>query len=161
MICSKCGKDHSPEEMELTFQRPDDAAKLSSEERKKRLQENSDLCIIEGKRFFVRAVLPLPVDSRESPYNIGLWVEVSQVSFERIHKLWDSEEQAEEPSFAATIANEIPISAGSIGQEAQLHLTGPSTRPDVFLKPSNHPLYAEQTKGVDLHRISEYSALFS
>jgi hypothetical protein len=147
------------EDMELTFRRPDDAAKLSPEDRERLLQENADLCIIEGKRFFIRGVLPLPVESRELPYNIGLWVEVSQATFERVYDLWESDDQLSEPAFAASIANEIPTSPGSIGHEAELHLAGPTVRPKVFLKTSGHPLYAEQTRGIDAHRASGYTAL--
>jgi hypothetical protein len=161
VICSKCGEDHPLEEMELTFRRPDDVVSLSQGDRKRFLQENNDLCIIEGKRFFIRGVLPIPVESRKLPYNIGLWVEVSQATFERVYALWESEEQLSEPPFPASIANEIPISPASLGHEAELHLAGPTTRPNVFLKSSVHPLYAEQSRGIDVHRVSEYTALFA
>ena len=87
MRCAKCGEDHPLDEMELTFKRPDDAANLSPEERSAHLQESSDLCIIRGNRFFIRAVLPLPVESRADPYRIGLWVEVAQSDFERVYEL--------------------------------------------------------------------------
>ncbi|MYM25296.1 DUF2199 domain-containing protein [Duganella sp. FT135W] len=161
MICSKCGEEHPIEEMELTFRRPDDVAGLSSEDRSRLVQENRDLCIVEGKRFFVRGLLPLSVESREHPYCIGLWVEISGSSFERIYDLWDSEEQLGEMPFDAQLANEIPTVNGSRGLEAELRLTGPTTRPDVFLKPSDHPLYIEQAKGIDAHRVSEYTSLFA
>ncbi len=161
MICSKCGEEHPLEEMELTFRRPDDAASLSPEERKEQLQENNDLCVINGKRFFIRAVLPLPVESRDRPYNIGLWVEVSQTAFERVYDLWDSEEQLAEPPIPATVANEIPITPGALGHPAELRLSGPTTRPDVILKPSSHPIYVEQSAGICVHRVAEYTALFA
>lgn len=159
MICSKCGEEHPIEEMELTFRRPDDAAKLSAEDRARLLQENSDLCIIEGKRFFIRALLPLPVESLDIPYCIGLWVETSQATFERIYELWESDEQCNEPPFAVRLANEIPTVAGSLGLGAELKLTGPSTRPNVFLTYSSSPLYVQQTEGIDIHRAAEYTAL--
>jgi hypothetical protein len=161
LICSKCGVEHPLEEMELTFRRPDDVAKLPAEDRERLVRENSDLCIIEEDRFFVRAVLPLPVETREDPYCIGLWVEVSRDTFDHIYHLWDSEDQSAEPPFAARIANEIPTAAGSLGLEAELQLTGPRTRPKVFLAPANHQLYLEQTRGIDVHRVSEYTALFA
>lgn len=161
MICSKCGEEHSLEEMELTFRRPDDVARLSAEERARLVQENNDLCVIEGKRFFIRALLPLPVESRDIPYCIGLWVEVTQETFERVYELWDSDDQVREPPFAAQIANEIPTACGSLGLHAEIRLTGPTTRPDVFLQPSQHQLYIEQTRGIDDHRTFEYSALFA
>jgi hypothetical protein len=147
--------------MELTFRRPDDVAKLSVDERARLVRENDDLCIIDGKRFFVRSLLPLPVESREVPYCIGIWGEVTQAAFKQIYDLWDSNEQVHEPPFAAEIANEIPTVGGSLGLRAKLRLTGPTTRPDVFIEPSQHRLYVEQARGIDEHRASEYSALFT
>lgn len=147
--------------MELTFRRPGDVAGMSPEVRSRLVQENNDLCIVEGKRFFVRGLLPLPVESRKHPYCIGLWVEVSRSSFERIYDLWDSEEQLSEMPFEAQLANEIPTVSGSRGLEAELRLTGPTTRPDVLLRLSSHPLYIEQAKGIDAHRVSEYTSLFA
>jgi hypothetical protein len=137
--------------MELTFRRPDDVVKLSVEDRARLVKENNDLCVIDGKRFFIRALLPISVKSREHPYCIGLWVEVSQAAFARIYDLWDSEAQIHEP----------PILDGSFGLDAELRLTGPATRPDVFLQVSPHQLYIEQAGGIDAHRASEYSALFA
>lgn len=161
LFCSQCGEEHPLEEMELTFRRPDDVAKLSAEERSRVVQENNDLCVVDGKRFFVRALLPLPIESRDIPYCIGLWVEVTQATFERVYELWDSEEQVHEPPFAAQIANEIPTSGGSLGLHVEMRLTGPTTRPDVLLQPSQHQLYIEQARGIDGHRAAEYSALFA
>ena len=161
MICSKCGEEHPLQEMELAFRRPDDVARLSAEDRIRLVQENNDLCVFEGKRFFIRALLPLPVESRDIPYCIGLWVEVTQATFERLDELWDSDDQVHEPPFAARIANDIPTAGGSLGLHAEMRLTGPATRPDVFLLPSQHRLYVEQAHGIDEHRVSEYTALFA
>ena len=63
--------------------------------------------------------------------------------------------------FAVQIANDIPTAGGSLGLHAEMRLTGPTTRPDVFLLPSQHRLYTEQTHGIDEHRVSEYAALFA
>lgn len=161
LICSKCGEEHPMEEMELTFRRPDASAELSDEDRAIFVQENSDLCVVDGKRFFIRALLPLSVEGRDEPYCIGLWVEVNQATFERVYDLWESEEQFSEPPFAARIANEVPTAVGSLGLEAELHLKGPTSRPDVFIKPSAHQLYIEQFAGIDAHRVAEYTALFA
>lgn len=159
MICSKCGVEHPLEEMELTFRRPDAAARLSPDDRSRLVRENSELCIIEDERFFIRALLPLPVESREEAYCIGLWVEVKRSTFERVYDIWDAEEKVSEPPFTVHIANEVPIAPGSLGHEAELRLCSPGTRPNVWLKPSAHQLYIEQVKGIDVHRVSEYTAL--
>jgi len=159
--CEQCGLEHSVDEMELTFRRPDDVIALSAEERKRLVQENSNLCTIGEGRYFVRAVLPLPVEGRELPYNIGLWVEVDHSAFDKVRELWSDPNQAEEPPFEVHIANDIPTLPPSSGLKATLHLTGPTTRPKVLLAPVLHPLALEQTKGITAHRAHEYTSLFA
>jgi len=160
MKCTECGEEHSIEDMELTFFLPDDAAYLSDEERKCNVQESGDRCIIEGKRFFIRALLPLSVLDRENPYNVGLWVEVQQPAFERIYELWSEPDQENEPPFQASIANTIPTLPNTVGLSGFLHLTGPNTRPKIILSYDEHPLYIEQQVGITTHRAYEYSSLF-
>ncbi len=159
-ICTECGHEHPLEELELTFRRPDVVAALQAEEREARVQENKDLCVLDGERFFIRALLPLPVIEREHPYNVGLWVEVSKQIFERVYEVWDEADQAEEPAFHAEIANDIGIHPPSCGLSASLSLTGPTTRPVVALSPAEHPLVGEQSRGITAHRAAQYSSLF-
>ena len=139
------------------FRLPDDAAVLLEQKQEERVQANEDLCAIDGKRFFVRAVLPLPVVSRTRPYNIGIWVELDRTSLERVGVLWNDPNQTSEPPFSVRISNEIPLTGGSCGTAATLHLTGPTTRPNVLVLPANVRLYEEQANGITAHRAGEYS----
>jgi hypothetical protein len=161
LICHQCGKGHRIDEMELTFRRPDDAANLTPEERERTVQENKDLCIIEGKRFFIRGVFPLPVEGRERAYDIGLWVEVEQSTFERVYELWDESEQEAQAPFDGWLANSIPTLPETTGLPAKLHLTGPTSRPAIFISSDSHPLYSEQSRGITAHRAHEYNSLFT
>lgn len=160
-LCAECGQEHPPEDLELAFRRPDVVAALSAEEREARVQENLDLCVLDGARFFIRALLPLPVTGREQPYHVGLWVEVSQQAFERVYLLWNEATQAEEPAFHAEVANDISLHPPAGGLLATLALTGPTTRPIVTLSPAEHPLVAEQIRGISAQRAAQYSALFA
>ena len=159
-VCEQCGIDYPLDELELSFKRPDVIAELSPEERSNIVQENSDLSVLSGERFFVRTVLPVPVLGRSRPYNLGVWVEVNQFSFERIYLLWNNAGQAEEPPFSVILANEVPLLPQTIGLGAQLQLSGPTARPIVYLAATAHPLVAEQSRGISVHRAHEYSSVF-
>lgn len=160
-ICAECGREHPPEELELTFRRPDAVAALPDEERVARVRENQDLCVLDGERFFIRALLPPPVTNRELPYNVGLWVEVSPKAFDRVYELWDDDTQADAPAFQAEIANNISLHPSALGLVASLSLTGPTTRPVIALSPAEHPLVGEQSRGITSHRAAQYSSLFA
>jgi hypothetical protein len=160
-ICTDCGQEHPLDRLEVAFHRPDVVAEVGSNERQARVQEGNDLCVLDGKRFFVRALLPLPVADSELPYNIGLWVEVSRRDFERVYELWDSPEQSQEPAFLAHVANDISIHPPVSCLEGMLSLTGRTTRPILTLRPAEHPLVGEQVRGITPHRVAEYSRLFT
>lgn len=161
MICAGCGQDHPLEEIELTFRRPDAVASLSRKEREETVRENDDLCVLGDNRFFIRALLSLPVEGRDQAYNIGIWVEADQADFERVYELWFDPDQASEPPCGVKIANSIPSLSSTLGLAGTLQLTGPETRPIVLVQQSKHPLYSEQLNGITAHRAHEYSAFFA
>src|SRR6266536_1990385 len=97
--CAVGGKEHPRSHIELSFQRADDVAALSAEERSARVRESPDLCVLDEKRYFVRTILPLPVENRDDTYCLGVWVEVSLEAFTRIYDLWADSNQANEPAF--------------------------------------------------------------
>jgi len=161
MKCAECGIDHPEEELELSCRRPDEIAAMDSELRARIVKDDDDLAVIDGKRFFVRALLPIPVNGRADPYNIGLWVEVAQEVFTKVLDLWTEDDQVHEPPFNAKLANSIPTVPETLNLEVLMQLTGPKTRPDVFVADGGHPLGRQQRDGVSVHRISEYSAVFA
>jgi hypothetical protein len=150
---------HSPSEIEVIFRRPDPLLQLREEERDERCVETSDLCTLDDRRFFVRGVLPIPVQGREVPYNWGIWAEVDAESFQRILDLWSDENQASEPPLRGALANDIPLFGITAGLSLQVFLTGPQTRPRFQLDESPHPLCKEQRQGIDEHRAAEYNRL--
>jgi hypothetical protein len=139
---------------------PEAVVQLSDTERSA-VQQNSDICIIRGQRFFLRATLPLPVPERDDDFQIGIWVELAQLDFERIYELWDDPQQSAQPPFAVTLGNSIPTLSETLGLGAELHLVSPQTRPRVRLLIGDHPLVSEQKVGISAHRAHEYSAMAS
>lgn len=155
--CAVCGTRHDEETLELSYRRPDAVAALSVEERAFGVFENDDVCVIDDEHYFLRTTLPMPVNGRLDGYQIGVWVEVSQDVFQRVGDLWTEPGQAAEPPVNVVLANEIRHHPGTLGLPVLLQLTGPKTRPEVFVIDATHPLGVEQRKGITPHRASEYS----
>lgn len=156
--CSSCGQIHALDEMELTFARPEPIDQIPETERAGRIKQNKDLASIGDDRFFVRAVLPLPVHDRNVPYNLGVWAEVTEETFFRVLDLWDDPEQDKEPAFSATLQNRLPHLPETCDLPVTLHLTGPKTRPRLVVPPSDHPLHQQQCQGVTAHVANQYTA---
>lgn len=147
--------------MELSFKRPDYIVALTSEEREVRCKESDDVCVVKWERYFVRGVIPLPVEGHDQPYGIGAWVEISESDFRRTMALWSSDDQSSEPPFDGVLANSIPNHSATIGLAVTVALTGPSTRPDIIVADAAHALYEEQQVGITRHRAYEYTSLFA
>jgi hypothetical protein len=156
ITCDTCGKEHPREDIELVFVLPQPIFELSEEQRVERCDIGTDMCALDRSRFFLRGLLPIPVRGRPLPYRIGLWSEVDEATFGRIYQLWEDPSQVNEPLLSAFLANDVPLVPSTVGIEIDIRLTGPTTRPDFFLRNTAHPLAIEQQCGVDAHRALEY-----
>ena len=158
--CEVCGTEHPLEELELTFRRPDAVFQMPADRRARDVEESDDVCrILSENRWFVRGVLPIPVAGRDVPYRIGLWVEIDEAAWQRVDARWDDPQQADEPALPARLANVVPLLPDTLGLDAALRLTGPKSRPDVFVADPTHPLAREQAAGIPTHRAYEYTSL--
>lgn len=158
VVCSECGKVHALTHTELVFRLPDEIFALSTEERSARCHISEDICMLDPQRFFVRGLLPLPVEGRAEPYRIGIWAEISPEVYRRIHALWSDPAQSDEPRLPGTLANEVPLNEKKLaGLSLLIQLTGLKTRPEFYVQSVEHPLHAEQTHGIDEHRALAYS----
>lgn len=155
--CSCCGKMVLSKDVELSFRRPDEVAALSQDEQDARCKSTDDICELDGKRFFVRCTIPMPVHERLHEYSIGAWAEVSDAGYKKIRALWKDENQANEPAITGVLANDIPLSTGSLGCSVAVKLTGPETRPHIVVMDERCSIFQEQKYGISLHRASEYS----
>jgi hypothetical protein len=138
---------------------------LSSEERAARVKEGDDLCAIwsqsddERHRYFVRAVLKVPLLDANDGTGWGLWVEVAESDFQTIVATWSDPQQGKIPLIAAVIANRVPGYPETMGLPLTLRLTGPTTRPQLaFADTSDHPFATECRRGVSCHRVMEWLA---
>lgn len=156
-VCQQCGAVHALDSLELSFLRPDAVVELSDDERNSNVQESNDLCVIRGEHYYVRSTLPLPVHGSDIPYRLGVWAETSEAAFRRICELWRDDDQVHEPPFEVTLANSIPSVLETRGLAALLHLTGPKTRPEIFIAASGHPIADQQRNGISVHRAFQFT----
>jgi len=157
--CPCCDKMVPADNIELTFIRPDDIAAMEEEEREQTCKYDEDIYICEEEYFYLRCILPLPVHDTGRNYCLGVWVQVSEKSFNRICEVWDDEDQSQESPFEGLLANSVPLTKRSRNAKVLVRLVGPTTRPNVIVKDEDCSLYQEQSCGITIHRASEYSDL--
>ena len=102
----------------------------------------------DAERFFVRALLELPIDGEEGYFGYGSWIEVSPEDFEALGELWHDEDGWRSDPFAGTLANELHPYAFTEGLPVRLRLREVRLLPLVELDETDHELVRAQRNGI-------------
>ncbi len=103
--CSCCDKMIPASQMELSFNLPDEIASLSIEERERRCEGTNDHQSLDGNRFFVRGLIPLPIIGKKDNYCLGVWAEISKESYATVLELWDEDCRSNESPIHGKLTN--------------------------------------------------------
>jgi hypothetical protein len=156
--CRCCGKQFSTLPLSFAATAPDSWFAIPAAERQKRALLTSDQCILDNKYFFVRGCLEIPIVARSESFDWGLWVSLSQASFEHVNNLRDTNVRKTEPSLFGWLCNELSIYPQTFGLKTKVHLRSGGQRPFIELEPTAHPLAQEQRSGRTLQRVEEIAS---
>lgn len=130
-ICATCGQEHDEWPPDWGTSRPDVIWNLPAGERQERAKEGDDFCMLDGSRFFIRAVLPIPLRDRPGTWGLGLWVEVTEADCRRYYNLYEVDATGE-PGFGGCIANALPCFPDALGLAVHVKLGTASQRPTLW-----------------------------
>jgi hypothetical protein len=158
--CSVCGEYHDELMLDIRLGLPDDVFALSAEERERATELGEDWCILNAghPRYFTRALLEIPVPELETYFGYGVWAELDEAGFERIRELWDDPGGADEPPFAARLANELAPYEATTGLRVLIRLRDVDLLPAAELTGSGHDLVADQRVGITAERAERLAA---
>jgi hypothetical protein len=142
--------------MDVAFSLPDVIHALPEDQRAVRARIHSDLCSLDGRRFFIRGVVYAPVQQLGTLFGWGVWAEVSQEVFRRYEAIYD-QDASDEPRAAGVLAN-VPPGYERIEQPLEILFGRPDQRPAFRLVPTASDFYREQVDGLPVrkwHRIIE------
>jgi hypothetical protein len=107
-----------------------------------------DLCIIQGRDFFVRGVLEIPIHDYERDFGWGVWVSHKKENFETYREHFDN--AAIGPFFGWLCTKIDYYSDSTLELKAMAHYRGDGLRPRIVLEESAHSLYCHQRDGISL-----------
>ena len=159
--CEVCGKSHVGETRDIRLSLPDPIFLLDGNEREQRARVGDDSAVLQGKhdeRFFVRALLELPIEGEEGYFGYGSWIEVSPADFAALGELWHDEEGWSSEPFPGTLANELSPYAFTEGLPVLIRLRDVQLLPLVELGEGDHELVRAQKYGISVHRAHQLAA---
>ena len=150
--CATCGQAHGELPFGYGARAPLAAESIPAAERDERLELGDDQCVIDDERFFLRGRLQIAVtDAPEHTFIWGVWVEVTELQFDRAAELWEA--ASKQPPMPGKLATAVPCFEGSAGLAAHLHFHAAGEVPRVVLVTGEHPLAQEQQQGITLQRV--------
>ena len=153
--CSCCGKMHegSPS---FGFREPDQYSCLSAEQKVEIGTLTDDFCTIsheDGTDYFIRAVLEVPISGVQQPFLWGIWVSLSQKSFDRYRETYNSPVEGE--TFFGWVCSSISLYPYESTRPADVIVQVGGQRPKVVLHcgdPEDDPLVIDQQEGISILR---------
>jgi hypothetical protein len=159
--CSVCGATHAGETRDIRMGLPEPIFRIDEAEREEQAWVGEDSAVLrrgDGERFFVRALLELPVEGEEGYFGYGAWIEVEPTAFEELVRLWHDADGWRSRPFAGTLANDLHPYAFTEGLPVQIRLRDVKLLPLVELEDSDHELVRAQRNGISAHRAHELAA---
>lgn len=165
--CSTCDQEHDELPLDYGADRPS-FPKLDEEERSTvDLTSEWGTVSIRGadgrleKNYFVRGVLPIPIQGSKEHLSWGVWTTLSAKNYERFIELHKVHERTHEPPYFGWLVTTLP---GILYPETQMlkthvHQREQGLRPWVELEPTDHPLAVEQREGVSWERVRFIAAI--
>jgi hypothetical protein len=159
--CAVCGERHAGETRDVRLGLPEPIFLLEEAERDSRAWVGDDSAVLHdpgGDRFFVRALLELPIEDGEGYFGYGTWIEVGAEEFEALGQLWHDDEGWRSEPFPGTLANELSPYAATEGLPVRIQLRDVQLLPLVELGEADHELVEAQRRGISAHRVHELAS---
>jgi hypothetical protein len=156
--CRSCDELHegSPS---FAFAAPDPYASLSDEQKASMGSINDDFCVIthdDQTDRFIRAVLEVPIHGVEEPFLWGLWVSLSEKSFNRYLETYHAPVDGD--VFFGWVSNRIGVYPFDESRPSDVRVQMGGHRPKIVLhlaEDERDPLAIDQRDGISIQRAQE------
>jgi len=153
--CTSCGEIHKGiPTFGADF--PTTVLGVPEDERDTRVDLGTDDCVIDGKEFYVRGCIEIPVNGYDDPFIWGTWVSLSEESFLKFVKYFEKEKRSHVGPFFGWHCGDFKVYEEScINLKTHVHLRDGGLRPSIELESTSHQLAIEQRNGISKERLIE------
>ena len=158
--CAQCGETHN-EWPALTYKAPLFYDQLGNEDKEHIAFLNSDFCEIEGQDtidLFIRCTLTQPVNDHCDGLEYGLWVSLSEKSFQDYKDNYDNENH--EVTYFGWLSNDILGYTKTTAIPTTVYTRKGGARPEIFPHEDfDHPFVRDYYNGITKKEAEERIAM--
>lgn len=152
--CHTCGLAH--EELPTCFGCEAPWRELVPEaEYEQRVELTKDQCVVDGKTFFVRGHLSIPITGHTQTLELAVWSSVSEQSFCHMCDRWDDADRGEDPPYFGWLCSRLPGYPETLHLKLSVQSRAPGLVPLFQTEPGPHPLAVDQHEGITIERWHE------
>jgi len=158
--CSTCGEEHDLANVTFGTEAPDQWSKLTEDERQAS-ELGGEQCVIKTNSeegYFVRALLEIPVQSRNQVFTWGVWCSLSKKSFLEVADHWHDDNRVNTGPNFGWLCTSIPGYAPTMFLKCQVHQQAVGIRPLVELEATDHELSLHQRNGITIGELQQIIA---
>jgi hypothetical protein len=149
--CAICGTEHEGAPLCFGSEAPWRAL-VPEAEFSQRVDLTQDQCVVDGKAFFIRGHIELPIDGSADALAFSVWSSLSEASFLQMADRWDSEDRGSDPPYFGWLSSYIPVYPNTINLKLSVQTSAPGLVPQFTLEVSDHPLSVDQHHGISPER---------
>ena len=157
--CKTCGKRHEVLPLSFSVKAPLAVTAIPVEDLERRVVITPDQCVIDGRDFYLRGRIVVPIIGLDEPFIWGVWAEVSPKNFLRTNDLWTVKGRETEPAFPGWLNTELFLFGNTINLEVSVQTQIVGRRPHFTVIDQNHPLAVEQRNGITVERVEEIAEM--
>jgi hypothetical protein len=157
--CSRCGNDHEGPPLGYDRYAPHPWYGVPATERRTRCVLDDEACVIDGRTFFLKGNIYIPLLHTRGFFTYAVWVAVSRVDFARAVAMWQDPERSDEPLYEGRIATNLSGYPQTLYLPCRLHSRRVGSRFYVELERTLHPLAVEHREGITQQRLQTIAEL--
>lgn len=122
---------------------------------------SEDFCVLNGKYFMVRAVLPIPVIGVKGDFGFGCWSTLSRENFDKYVNGFDRGEYVDMGPWSGWLMNQLATFVEGTEPLALWVQPRPDRqRPQLWVQDDTHPLAVAQEEGITPERMLEIFSFY-
>lgn len=153
--CATCGAEHDLDEISFGTDAPVQWDLLSDDERSRSslAGEQCEIESHEGRSFYIRTCLEIPIRGTDRKFTWGVWCSLSEKSYMEISEHWDDPARLRLGPHFGWLCTKIPGYPDTVFLKTTVHQREVGVRPLVELEATAHPLAVDQRDGIDEDRM--------